>query len=204
MEAHLPIPFRSGNTIVRKYVERSEDTAFNVCDTTLVDWKDSKGRLHQGHVLHVKWIKTLVPAWSRDFVSIVCDIYREACDKDFVSVKETNNYIRKRFEEEFGFTLPAQNYYVTVGIYPNFFIKGRQREHGMYKTNYVHPDHIYTHLCYNIMARPGRTFFVDNVCYNNGMGGRDGKAFYAARKFCEQVTERIRNKPPYRETTPYQ
>jgi hypothetical protein len=48
--------------------------------------------------------------------------------------------------------------HVTVGVYPN----------GGFKTNAVDPEHLESHIEYNLAARPGRGFFVDGECLNNG------------------------------------
>lgn len=202
MEAHLPVPFRPGNTVVRKYIERHQDSNFNVSFVTLVDWKDSKGKLHERHTLFVKWINFILPAWSLEFAQTCRDIFNEVCSDPKATPKELDRRMEQRLFEEFGFKLPEQRYYVTVGIYPNLWTNGMLTPQGMWKTNYVHRDHIYAHLLYNILARPGRTFFIDNVCYNNGMG--HCKGFLAARHYCEKLTEKIRSNPPSRETTPYQ
>lgn len=50
------------------------------------------------------------------------------------------------------------NNHLTVGIYPN----------GSYKHNVVAPEHLESHIDYNITMRPGRLFFVDGVCMNTG------------------------------------
>lgn len=202
MEAHLPIPFRAGNTVVRKYVERQEDKAYNISYVTLVDWKDSKGKLHERHTLFVKWVKPIVPAWSKEFGDTCLEIYKDVCADNKASAKELNDRMAQRLFEEFGFRLPDQQFYVSVGVYPNLYSGKKYTPRGMYKTNYVHRDHIYSHLIYNVLMRPGRTFFIDNVCYNNGMG--KDESFLVALRHCEKVTEEIRNSPPYKETTPYQ
>jgi hypothetical protein len=200
---YQPIPFRSGNTVVRKYVERQEDKAYNISYVTLVDWKDSKGKLHERHTLFVKWATPIVPAWSKEFRDNCLEIYKDVCADNKANAKELNDRMAKRLYEEFGFRLPDQNFYVSVGVYPNLYTRrSGYTPQGMWKSNYVHRDHIYSHLLYNIVMRPGRTFFIDNVCYNNGM--HYTKGFLAARRHCEKVTERIRKMPPHKETTPYE
>jgi len=202
MEAYLPIPFRAGNKIVRKYVEQQQDSNFNTALVTLVDWKDSKNKLHERHVLFVKWVDPITMDWGTELAKICSNILSEVCKDEKASAKQLNDRMAQRLYEEFGFRLPDQNYYVTVGIYPNLYGGNRYTPQGMWKSNYVHRDHIYSHLLYNIVMRPGRSFFIDNVCYNNGMG--KGKSFLAARMHCEKVTEQIRKMPPSRETTPYE
>jgi hypothetical protein len=46
----------------------------------------------------------------------------------------------------------------TVGVYPN----------GDFKTNAVDPEHLKDHIEYNLSYRPGRAFFVDGECLNEG------------------------------------
>jgi hypothetical protein len=48
--------------------------------------------------------------------------------------------------------------HVTVGVYSN----------GSFKTNAVDPEYLGSHIEYNLAARPGRAFFVDGECLNNG------------------------------------
>lgn len=202
MEPYLPIPFRAGNKIVRQYTERQVDSNFNSSLVTLVDWKDNKGKLHEGHTLFVKWVDPIVPDWSRNLSTICGEIYKDACTDKNASVEQINKIMAEGLMREFGFKLPDKQFYVTVGIYPNLYFNNRLEPQGMWKWNYVHRDHIYTHLIYNMMFRPGRTFFIDNVCYNNGM--HSDKSFLAAKWYCEKVTADILSKPPRRETTPYE
>lgn len=200
MEPYLPIPFRAGNTVIRKYNEVQQDTNFNRNLVTLVDWKDVKGRIHERHTMFVKKLDVISQDSCIDLYKSCYAIYSETSNAK-AGVKEINDNMAKKLVEEFGFSLPEKEFYITVGIYPNLYCCNRLTPQGMYKWNYVHRDHIYTHLLYNIIYRPGRTFFIDNVCYNNGMG--KDKGFLAALQYCHDLTERIKQDPPTRETTPY-
>lgn len=61
-----------------------------------------------------------------------------------------------------GITNNNENH-LTIGIYPN----------GSYKTNVVNNQQIYCHIAYNLVLRPGRTFFCDGVCLNYGLNKLD-------------------------------
>lgn len=201
MEPYLPIPFCAGNKIIRRYVERQVDSNYNSSLVTFVDWKDSKGKLHERHTLFVKWVNPITVNWTVEFGEIYKAIYREVCQDDKASAKQLNDRMAQGLLKEFGFSLPDKEFYISVGIYPNLYSGNRLTPQGMYKWNYVHRDHIYSHLLYNMMFRPGRTFFIDNVCYNNGMGNHKG--FLAALDYCKVVTARIMSNPPRRDTAPY-
>jgi hypothetical protein len=52
---------------------------------------------------------------------------------------------------------------LTIGIYAV----------GYHKYNWVHPDHLHTHIEYNKKFRPGRALVVDGVVCNEGYLGAE-------------------------------
>lgn len=64
--------------------------------------------------------------------------------------------------------------HITIGLYLN----------GSYKMNGVLPEHLKEHIEYNLYARPGRTFIVDNVCYNKG---------YNSQETIDEFIEKVKN-----------
>ena len=52
---YLPVPFRKGCKVLRKYTEPFEDRVGNKATLTLVDYIDKKQHTMIGYVLTVKW-----------------------------------------------------------------------------------------------------------------------------------------------------
>jgi hypothetical protein len=77
--------------------------------------------------------------------------------------------------------------YHTMGVYND----------GSRKHNGVSPAHLKEHIDYNLTARPGRAFFVDGVCLNNG---------YLSQERIDAITVELRETPfpQVRVTAPYQ
>jgi hypothetical protein len=176
MAAHLPVPFRAGNTIVRRETEICEDAYLTRYARTFVDWKDHKGKLHEDHTLYVKWFPryTIHNAW--DLAQVMNLSSKDVAAED----------IYKYFEDFLGPYLPEQDLYVTIGVY-------RNAPESHFVVNVVKREHIYAHIWYNIHNRWGRTFFVENTCFNCGI--YDTRTFYRTRvKVAEKITE-IRSRP---------
>lgn len=55
--SHIIEPFKSGNTIIRRYEEWFEDIVGNTSVSTYVDFTDKKGKLNERFLLYVNWIK---------------------------------------------------------------------------------------------------------------------------------------------------
>lgn len=171
MAAHLPVPFRAGNSIVRKETEVCTDAYLAKYQRTFVDWKDHKGKLHTDHTLYVKWFPRYIVHNAWDVAQTMGELSRNVAAED----------IHKFFEEFFGPYLPEQDLYITVGIY-------RNSPESHFTVNVVKREHIYGHIWYNIFNRWGRTFFVENMCFNGGY--LDARTFYRTRvKVAEKIAE---------------
>jgi len=59
MKPFIPIPFRQGNKIIRKYIEPLDDGAGHVAIVTKIDYRDKKGKRVNGFVMFVKWEDSL-------------------------------------------------------------------------------------------------------------------------------------------------
>lgn len=75
----------------------------------------------------------------------------------------------------------------TMGVYND----------GSRKHNGVAPQHMESHIKYNLDNRPGRAFFVDGVCLNHG---------YLSQERIDVITAELREHPvpQTRVTAPYQ
>lgn len=75
----------------------------------------------------------------------------------------------------------------TMGVYNN----------GDCKHNGVHPNDLKDHIEYNLRMRPGRAFFVDGLCLNNG---------YLSQERIDEIVEELATKPVVMNTVtlPYQ
>lgn len=56
VSVYKPIPFREGNTILKKYTEDFVDKSGHKAIITKVDYKDKKENVNIGYILYVKWI----------------------------------------------------------------------------------------------------------------------------------------------------
>ena len=75
----------------------------------------------------------------------------------------------------------------TVGVYND----------GSRKTNGVTSENLAGHIKYNLTLRPGRAFFVDGYCLNEG---------YLSHARCKEIEKELQEaafRPP-RDTAPYQ
>lgn len=75
--------------------------------------------------------------------------------------------------------------HTTVGIYND----------GSRKCNGVSSEDLASHIWYNINLRPGRAFFVDGFCLNEG---------YLGKERCEEINEEIKAVKVTKNTVPYQ
>lgn len=75
----------------------------------------------------------------------------------------------------------------TVGVYNN----------DSYKTNYVSVEHLASHIAYNLNMRPGRAFFVNLHCLNQGYLGAVRADQWAEKLRIMGVPEMRRNTVPY-------
>lgn len=58
VKPYHPLPFRNGNKVVKRYVERFTDGAGHVANITYVDYVDNKGKLVERVTLFVNWFKS--------------------------------------------------------------------------------------------------------------------------------------------------
>lgn len=52
---YLPVPFRSGNVVTKRYEEPFIDPVGNRATITKVNFINNKGKLTEGYTLYVKW-----------------------------------------------------------------------------------------------------------------------------------------------------
>lgn len=52
---YLPTPYRDGCKIIKTYTLPFEDSVGNKADITYIDYTDKKGKLHEAHIMYVKW-----------------------------------------------------------------------------------------------------------------------------------------------------
>jgi hypothetical protein len=76
--------------------------------------------------------------------------------------------------------------HTTIGVYAN----------GDRKTNGVPSEDLATHIWYNLKFRPGRAFFVDGICLNNGYLHEDRIA-ELEKEFKENPIKIERDTAPY-------
>jgi hypothetical protein len=108
--------------------------------------------------------------------------------------KDCPEETRRQVEEAVIGMLGDRDFYLTIGIYPNY-------PESHYKTNCVAREHIVSHVIYNIIFRFGRTMFIDNICINDGMRQED---FDTARHTSYVFVEARMKKQPLRCSAPYQ
>ena len=53
----LPIPYKNGNTVLKKYDLPFVDRVGNKAIITYVDFKDRKNKVTEKYVMHIKWIR---------------------------------------------------------------------------------------------------------------------------------------------------
>lgn len=75
--------------------------------------------------------------------------------------------------------------HVTAGFYAN----------GDSKFNGVPSENLQEHVDYNLKMRPGRAFFVDGKCLNQG---------YLTAERCAEIEKELAGKTAQRDTQPYQ
>lgn len=73
----------------------------------------------------------------------------------------------------------------TIGYYAN----------GESKANGVMSENLASHIDYNLTMRPGRAFFVDGKCLNQG---------YLDKARCDEIEKEIASQVATRDTQPYQ
>lgn len=73
----------------------------------------------------------------------------------------------------------------TIGFYAN----------GDSKSNGVPSENLQSHIEYNLAMRPGRAFFVDGKCLNQG---------YLTKERCDEIEKEIAGRVATRDTQPYQ
>ena len=54
---YKPLPYRDGNTVLKKYCVKFVDPVGNKADIIKVDYKTNKGKIVEGFTLHVVWDK---------------------------------------------------------------------------------------------------------------------------------------------------
>lgn len=74
----------------------------------------------------------------------------------------------------------------TRGVYNN----------GSFKDNGVKSEHLASHIWYNLIFRPGRAFFVDGFCLNEG---------YLDKETIADIVDELENNPVIKtsDTAPY-
>ena len=54
-EQYIPVPYRPGNKVLKKYEVPFVDRAGNKATVVLIDYIDKKGKLNEGYTFCVKW-----------------------------------------------------------------------------------------------------------------------------------------------------
>jgi hypothetical protein len=81
-------------------------------------------------------------------------------------------------------TKPSPAFHHTRGVYLN----------GEFKSNGVDPDHLASHIEYNLTMRPGRAFFVDGLCVHKG---------YLSEERCKEIEASLVGVTATKCTAPY-
>jgi hypothetical protein len=91
----------------------------------------------------------------------------------------------ERLLEEYG----GRNleFFYTVGIYNNEDSK----------SNHVATEHLTNHIAYNLVMRPGRAFFVNGICLNQGYLGAQRCCAHEARLKAAGLPVMRRSTAPY-------
>ncbi len=79
---HIIEPFKSGNTIIRRYEEWFEDIVGNTSVSTYVDFKDKKGKLNERFLLYVNWMKNKTELVGKEKSKFIDNLFNPITELD--------------------------------------------------------------------------------------------------------------------------
>ncbi len=79
---HIIEPFKSGNTIIRRYEEWFEDIVGNTSVSTYVDFTDKKGKLNERFLLYVNWMKNKTELVGKEKSKFIENLFNPITELD--------------------------------------------------------------------------------------------------------------------------